>query len=65
MVACREGWDHDRCEFCWREFSDSDYECGGQRSLAEGYVAADENYHWICPKCFEDFRERFRWTMIE
>ena len=32
-------WDHDHCEFCWREFS-TDHDCGdGTRPLTEGYTA--------------------------
>ena len=27
------------------------------------WVTADDNYHWICPPCFEDFRGRFEWTI--
>jgi hypothetical protein len=28
----------------------------------EGYVTED-NRHWICPPCFADFRDKFRWTV--
>jgi hypothetical protein len=56
----QEGWDHDRCNFCWQEFSD--HECPNN-PLREGYVTADENYQWICAQCYEDFKERFRWTV--
>jgi hypothetical protein len=28
----------------------------------EGYVTED-NAHWICKACFEDFRDRFAWTV--
>jgi hypothetical protein len=30
--------------------------------LHEGYATQDD-YHWICERCFEDFREQFRWTL--
>jgi hypothetical protein len=66
-------WDHDHCEFCWREFS-TDHDCGdGSRPLTEGYTArrpasrSDEqrrdNYHWVCPTCFQDFKDHFGSTI--
>ena len=48
--------DHDHCEFCWDKFSEYD------GSLHEGYTTED-NYHWICPACFEDFKEHFQWAV--
>jgi hypothetical protein len=66
-------WDHDHCEFCWREFS-RDHDCGdGSRPLTEGWTARGpggrpdeergDNYHWVCPTCFEDFKDHFGWTI--
>lgn len=49
-------WDHDHCEFCFAKLSN--YE----GDLHEGY-SYDGGRRWICPKCFEDFREEFRWTL--
>ena len=23
------------------------------------------DYHWVCVACFNDFRERFEWTVVE
>lgn len=51
-----ETWDHDHCSFCWERFSNSEV------SLREGYCTLDE-YHWICKKCFEDFKCMFSWIM--
>jgi hypothetical protein len=51
-------WDHDHCEFCWATFSlldNPDY-------LKEGYATKDD-YRWICPACFEDFKDDFDWTV--
>jgi hypothetical protein len=53
-------WDHDHCEFCWAEFSLSKPE----GSIQDGYATVDD-YRWICPKCFADFKERFKWKVIE
>ena len=66
-------WGHDHCEFCWQEFS-TDHDCAdGSRPLTEGYTARGpagrpdeqrrDNYHWVCPTCFDDFKEHFGWTI--
>lgn len=54
----RADWDHDHCEFCGAKFS-----LNG-RDLTFGYCTLD-GYHWICPDCFEEFKEEFRWTLAE
>jgi len=53
-------WDHDHCAFCWIEFCLEG--CSG--SIQEGYATQDD-YHWICPKCFVDFKDRFQWAVVE
>jgi hypothetical protein len=53
----RDGWEHDHCEFCSAKFSVT-----ATDALREGYVTLD-NYHWICPSCFADFREMFAWVV--
>jgi hypothetical protein len=57
----REGWDHDHCEFCWDEISDRPVD--EHTRYNAGWVTADDHYHWICPRCFEDFDERFAWKV--
>ncbi|PKK97674.1 MAG: hypothetical protein CVV56_08420 [Tenericutes bacterium HGW-Tenericutes-1] len=52
----KDNWDHDHCQFCWEKFSDF------PGSLYEGYTTED-NYVWICPECFMDFKEMFHWTV--
>lgn len=54
----RADWDHDHCEFCGAKFSEN------SGDLSEGYSTTD-GYHWICEPCFRDFKERFKWTVIE
>jgi hypothetical protein len=58
----REGWDHDHCAFCSDEFA---AEVDDHVDYSAGYVTADDNYTWICPPCFDDFKERFGWTVVE
>jgi len=53
-----ERWGHDHCEFCWTKFS----ELQESEDLRSGYVT-ENNYHWICEKCFEDFKGQFEWTV--
>jgi len=53
-------WDHDHCEFCFEKFSlDSSID-----ELREGYATLDD-YRWICPSCFEDFKEMFKWNVVD
>ncbi len=54
----REEWDHDHCTFCSAKFMVP----GTPDTLHEGYTTKD-NYHWVCPQCFEDFKEMFKWTV--
>jgi len=67
-------WNHDHCEFCWQEFCDSEHDLGdGTQSLTEGYAARGprglppeqqrDDYHWICPTCFNDLKDYFGWTL--
>lgn len=56
-VRPKPTWDHDHCEFCWASFSDLG------DNLREGY-SANDNYNWICEKCFEDFKEMFEWAVL-
>lgn len=51
----REGWDHDHCEFCSRKLAVE----GGD--FTEGNSTVDR-YYWICPECFEDFKDQFQWS---
>lgn len=53
-------WDHDHCEFCWAKFSLMD----GPEHLKEGYATIDD-YYWICPDCFADFKDEFLWVVKE
>lgn len=55
-VQTRPDWDHDHCAFCWAKFGPPSQ----PDMLHEGYATSDE-YDWVCPTCFEDFRERFGW----
>ena len=55
-----ETWDHDHCEFCWAKFSFERF----PDALDEGYATKD-NYHWICKRCFGDFKDIFQWIVEE
>jgi hypothetical protein len=60
QYAANRQWDHDHCAFCWAKFMVGD----SLDMLHEGY-ATEDDYHWICESCFEDFREQFKWTLVE
>jgi hypothetical protein len=51
-------WDHDHCAFCWAKFMEGTH----PDTLQAGY-ATDDEYHWICSNCFEDFRDRFKFQL--
>jgi hypothetical protein len=53
-----EDWDHDHCEACMTKFMES----GRPGILTAGYVTED-NYRWICPKCFEELKEEMAWKL--
>jgi hypothetical protein len=58
--AANRDWDHDHCAFCWAKFMVEDV----PGVLHEGYATQDD-YHWICSSCFEDFREEFKGTLTD
>ncbi len=51
-----DSWEHDHCEFCSATISEL------ENDLNEGY-ATDDDYHWICETCYQDFKERFQWKL--
>ena len=53
-----ETWDHDHCSFCWAKFMDASQ----PEMLKAGYATPDE-YYWVCPTCFEDFKDLFGWKV--
>ena len=53
----RDGWDHDHCEFCWAKFSLI------EGDLHRGY-STEDGYRWICEDCFRDFKDEFKWKVI-
>lgn len=48
--------DHEHCSFCWEKFSRLN------ETLKEGYCTEDAK-DWVCDKCFDDFKEKFEWTV--
>lgn len=69
-----ETWEHDRCEFCMAKFIPADEDKGVEPEHAgkpiqhagytnEGVSDQRDHYWWICDECFEDFRDRFGWTL--
>ncbi|MDR1102095.1 MAG: hypothetical protein LBL34_07095 [Clostridiales bacterium] len=52
-----ESWDRDHCEACTDKFMER------EGFLREGYCTLDKN-HWICPTCYNDFKNMFGWTLI-
>jgi hypothetical protein len=48
-------WDHEHCEFCMETINDN---------TKMSYCTLD-HYHWICEDCFNDFKEMFKWTVVD
>ena len=48
-----ETWDHDHCVFCWTRID---------AKSPSAYT--DEEGHWICEECYEEFKEMFEWEGI-
>ena len=55
--SLRKESDHDHCEFCQARFSDY------HDDLHEGY-STEDNHYWICPECYNDFKDMFKWNSI-
>lgn len=51
----KEGWEHEHCEFCSARID---------KNTPVAY-SSDNNYHWICKKCYEDFKDMFEWSVEE
>jgi hypothetical protein len=56
----KEGWDHDHCAFCQGEFS---AEKSHHVDYTAGFVTTDGRHEWVCATCFEDFKDRFGFTV--
>ena len=67
-VPSSPSWDHDHCSFCWAEFLPAGVAAHEEPTFHEGYATVGPpanprpDYYWVCPTCFEDFRERLEWT---
>jgi hypothetical protein len=64
-----EDWDHDHCEFCGTKFLPPDNPYQEPDVLHAGYATAahgefPDDYHWICAKCYADFKDMFDWKVV-
>jgi len=65
----RPGWEHDHCVGCFTTFAEIGLR-PNEPTLQEGYttcadfVRGDE-YEWVCPDCFETFREPMGWRLVD
>jgi hypothetical protein len=58
----RDVWDHDHCDFCMAKIWDRCDANDDHVQYKAAWVTDDKN-HWICPVCFDDFRQRFGWIV--
>jgi hypothetical protein len=54
----RKDWEHEHCAFCWAKFMAVD-----QVDVQRGGWATPDGAHWVCPTCFDDFRDLFAWKV--
>jgi len=70
-------YEHEHCKLCWTKFMDPDFDPRHRQFIAEnpevltsGYASVETRRagvprYFICPTCFADFRERYRWALVE
>lgn len=51
----KDGWEHEHCEFCSDRID---------KNTSSAY-STNDNYHWICETCYNDFKEMFEWIVKE
>ena len=54
--------EHEHCIFCWHKFMEDCIDVIDCSIF--GYLTLDNKY-WICDKCFEDFKELFKWDIVK
>jgi hypothetical protein len=50
-----ENWDHDHCEFC-SFIIDDEFKL---------FYCTEDQYHWICEKCFNEYKDMFKWQVLD
>jgi hypothetical protein len=55
----RDDWDHEHCVGCWQKFA----EFGNPPEVLHGGFREVERDEWVCPDCFEAFREELNWSV--
>lgn len=53
---------HTHCEFCWHKFMENPD--GVKDCSKQGYCSIDGKY-WVCEECFNDFRKKFNWKLLD
>ena len=51
--------DHEHCKFCSEKITDfSD-------DVNDAYYSVNTKYtYWICPECYEEFKDIFQWFLL-
>jgi hypothetical protein len=58
-------WDHDHCAICFATFSLID-----EKAEKAGYAVVDrpnfdDDYEWVCKRCFDTMKDLFNWVVVE
>lgn len=67
----RPSWDHEHCHVCMRCIAEADYGAPDALQVAYRYIFPPEpgetsvRDDWLCPACFEELKNTFRWRISE
>lgn len=50
--------DHEHCNMCGAKFSEN------SNDLHYGFSTEDQ-IGWVCPECFEYYKNEYKWTIVE
>lgn len=55
-------WEHEHCCFCTKKIMEDCQDIDD--CTTSGYSTLD-NYYWICADCYADFKEKFKWILVD
>jgi hypothetical protein len=53
--AYDETWDHDHCAFCSYLIEDK----------SQLFYCTEDEYYWVCEECFNEFKDMFKWQVLD
>lgn len=59
-IKPRQDWDHEHCEFCWQKIAEEKDQI---KNSIDGAYCDESTDRWVCPVCYEDFKNDFCWKI--